>query len=186
MDQHQKERNLHAGGNPARGASQVPAPDPGTPRPCHAPHPAGGESSSAHTPRQTSEEDSCRIRQPAIAHSPNKRRSIAARMARKLKTKEERSKWRKEWPQCNHPRIMTWGQSLGSTAKEGGKEATFTALAQAFGVNDEVTDLFLQSPMENLQDLRYYFIEGGEIGEFVATTLGTEFSDSSNWQRFSG
>ena len=49
------------------------------------------------------------------------------------------------------------------------KEPTFTALAAGFSLDDTVRDLFLASPMENLEDFRYYFTEEKEIDAFVAT-----------------
>ena len=51
------------------------------------------------------------------------------------------------------------------------KEATFTALAANFGFNDEVTNLFLKGPMENLEDFRYYFADEEGIDAFVAEAL---------------
>ena len=48
------------------------------------------------------------------------------------------------------------------------KEATFAALAADFGLDDKVKDLFLEGPMENLEDFRYYFANEKEIDAFVA------------------
>ena len=48
------------------------------------------------------------------------------------------------------------------------KEATFAALSAKFGINDNVKDLFLDGPMENLEDFRYYFANEKEIDAFVA------------------
>ena len=50
----------------------------------------------------------------------------------------------------------------------GSKEETFTALTADFGFHDKVTALFLKSPMENLEDFRYYFADEKEIDAFVA------------------
>ena len=41
--------------------------------------------------------------------------------------------------------------------EKGSKEATFVALASEFKFDDKVKTLFLASPMENLEDFRYYF-----------------------------
>ena len=49
------------------------------------------------------------------------------------------------------------------------KKQTFTALAAGFSLDEKVRDLFLASPMENLEDFRYYFTEEREIDAFVAT-----------------
>ena len=51
----------------------------------------------------------------------------------------------------------------------GSKEATFTALADDFKFDGKVESLFLNGPMENLEDFRYYFAEEKEIDAFVAT-----------------
>jgi hypothetical protein len=53
-------------------------------------------------------------------------------------------------------------------ADKGSKEETFTALTANFGFHDKVRDLFLKSPMENLEDFRYYFADEKEIDIFVA------------------
>ena len=50
----------------------------------------------------------------------------------------------------------------------GSKEATFTALANDFRFDDRVTFLFLNGPMETLEDFRFYFTEEKEIDAFVA------------------
>jgi len=52
---------------------------------------------------------------------------------------------------------------------KGSKEATFTALATDFKLDDKVRGLFLGGPMENLEDFRYYFADEKEIDAFVAT-----------------
>ena len=51
---------------------------------------------------------------------------------------------------------------------QGSKEATFTALAAAFKLDGKITALFLKSPMENLQDFRFYFADEKEIDSFIA------------------
>ena len=48
------------------------------------------------------------------------------------------------------------------------KEATFTALADDFQFDKKVTALFLKSPMENLEDFRFYFAEEKEVDVFCA------------------
>ena len=55
-----------------------------------------------------------------------------------------------------------------NTVDRGNKEATPTALAADFTLDDKVRDLFLKSPMETLEDFRYYFAEEQEINSFVA------------------
>ena len=59
---------------------------------------------------------------------------------------------------------------------QGSKEATFIALTAAFGLDDRIRTLFLNGPMENLQDFRFYFADEKEIDAFVATddTLGDQ------------
>lgn len=51
---------------------------------------------------------------------------------------------------------------------KGSKEETFTDLAKDFNFDDKVKDLFLKGPMQNLQDLRYYFATESDIDSFVA------------------
>ncbi len=51
---------------------------------------------------------------------------------------------------------------------KGSKEETFTDLARDFKFDDKVKDLFLKGPMQNLEDLRYYFATESEIDAFVA------------------
>ena len=53
-------------------------------------------------------------------------------------------------------------------ADKGSKEETFTVLTANFGFHDKVRDLFLKSPMENLEDFRYYLADENEIDIFVA------------------
>jgi hypothetical protein len=48
------------------------------------------------------------------------------------------------------------------------KEATFAALAAKFGFDDKVRELFIDGPMENLEDFRYYFANEKEIDAFVS------------------
>ena len=50
---------------------------------------------------------------------------------------------------------------------KGSKEATFTALTAAFGLDDRIRTLFLNGPMENLQDFRFYFADEKKIDGFV-------------------
>jgi len=54
-------------------------------------------------------------------------------------------------------------------ADKGSKEATFTALAADFKLDDKVRGLFLGGPMETLEDFCYYFADEKEIDAFVAT-----------------
>jgi hypothetical protein len=49
-----------------------------------------------------------------------------------------------------------------------GKEATFTALAEDFQFDKKVMTLFLNSPMENLEDFRFYFAEEKEVDVLCA------------------
>ena len=41
--------------------------------------------------------------------------------------------------------------------EKGTKEETFSALAEAFNLDDKVKALFLKANMENLEDFRFYF-----------------------------
>ena len=50
----------------------------------------------------------------------------------------------------------------------GSKEATFSALADDFQFDKKVKQLFLDSPMVNLEDFRYYFAEEKEVDTFCA------------------
>ena len=50
---------------------------------------------------------------------------------------------------------------------QGSKEATFIALTAAFGLGDRIRTLFLNGPMENLQDFRFYLTDEKEIDGFV-------------------
>ena len=45
----------------------------------------------------------------------------------------------------------------------GSKEETFIALTADYGFDEKVRGLFLKSPMENLEDSRYYFADEKEI-----------------------
>ena len=49
------------------------------------------------------------------------------------------------------------------------KEETFTALADSFKFDDKIKALFLDGPMENLEDFRFYFAEETEVDAFVAS-----------------
>ena len=55
----------------------------------------------------------------------------------------------------------------GAPLQKGSKEETFAALAATYGLTNEVIDLFLKGPMENLEDFRYYFADEEEIDAFV-------------------
>ena len=50
----------------------------------------------------------------------------------------------------------------------GSKDRTFAALATDFNLDPKVLALFMASPMDNLEDLRFYFSEEKEIDAFVA------------------
>ena len=49
-------------------------------------------------------------------------------------------------------------------ADKGSKEATFTALAAGFELDDRIRGLSLGGPMEKLVDLHYYFTDEKEVG----------------------
>ena len=51
---------------------------------------------------------------------------------------------------------------------KGSEEATFTALAKDFGLDDSIRSLFLGGPMVILKDFRYYFADKKKIDAFVA------------------
>ena len=55
---------------------------------------------------------------------------------------------------------------------KGSKEETFAALAANFGLIEKVTNLFVNGPMENLEDFRHYFADEEEIDAFVAMGIG--------------
>ena len=48
----------------------------------------------------------------------------------------------------------------GAPLQTGSKEVTFAALAATYGFTNKVTNLLLSSPMESLEDFRYYFTDG--------------------------
>ncbi len=50
----------------------------------------------------------------------------------------------------------------------GSKEATFTTLADDLQFDKKVKQLFLDSPMVNLEDFRFYFAEEKEVDTFCA------------------
>ena len=58
---------------------------------------------------------------------------------------------------------------INAPVDQGSKEATFTALSAAFKLDDRITALLLESPMENLHDFRFYFADDEDIDEFMAT-----------------
>ena len=51
---------------------------------------------------------------------------------------------------------------------KGSKEATFRSLVDDFKLDERVYGLFIASPMDTLEDLRFYFAEEKEIDAFVA------------------
>ena len=61
--------------------------------------------------------------------------------------------------------------------EKGSKEATFTALASEFAFDDKIRQLFLDGPMVNLEDFRYYFSDETEIDSFVATETSIRGQD---------
>jgi len=48
------------------------------------------------------------------------------------------------------------------------KDATFACMAKDFNIDDKVLALLMASPMDNLEDFRYYFTEEKEVDAFVA------------------
>ena len=58
---------------------------------------------------------------------------------------------------------------INAPVDQGSKEATFTALAAAFKLDGRITTLLLKSPMENLQDFRFYFADDRDIDEFMTS-----------------
>jgi len=48
------------------------------------------------------------------------------------------------------------------------KQATFETLCTDFGIDDKVRQLFMDSPIENLQEFRFYFTAEDQIDAFVA------------------
>ena len=48
------------------------------------------------------------------------------------------------------------------------KDATFACMAKDFNMDDTVLALLMASPMDNLEDFRYYFTEEKEVDAFVA------------------
>ena len=125
-------------------------------------------------------------KESATAHALTSHKSITAKATEKHRNhNEERYKGWKKWLWSAQQRRKLWRKwirSLRVTEEEVSKEATFTVLADAFNLDDKVTDLFLKGPMENLQDFRYYFAEKEEIETFVAATLGAEIMNSSQWR----
>ena len=61
-----------------------------------------------------------------------------------------------------------------SLVDRGSKEATFAALAADFKLDDKVRTLFLNGPIENLEDFRFYFADEKEIDAFVAAEESLE------------
>ena len=53
-------------------------------------------------------------------------------------------------------------------SEKGSKEATFACLAKDFNLEDKVLALLMASPMDNLEDFRFYFSEEKEVDAFVA------------------
>ena len=58
-------------------------------------------------------------------------------------------------------------------SEKGNKDATFACLAKDFSLDDKVLALITASPMDTLEDFRFYFAEEKEVDAFVAldTTL---------------
>jgi hypothetical protein len=52
-------------------------------------------------------------------------------------------------------------------SEKGTKEATFTCLSKDFNLDDKVLALLMASPMDNLEDFRFYFTEEKEVDAFV-------------------
>jgi len=57
---------------------------------------------------------------------------------------------------------------------EGSKEATFTALAADFRLDDKARALFLKGSTKKLEDFRFYFVEESGIVAFVAMEKALE------------
>jgi hypothetical protein len=53
-------------------------------------------------------------------------------------------------------------------SEKGSKEPTFACLAKDFNLDDKVLALLMASPMDNLEDFRFYFSEEKEVDVFVA------------------
>ena len=103
--------------------------------------------------------------QSATSHTPTLRRAIATRAAKKQWRQRSRKMAGKIRAGSAASRYYgeRWIESLHGTGEGANKEETFKALADAFTLNNEVKDLLLKGPMENLQDFRYYFAEEEEI-----------------------
>ena len=56
----------------------------------------------------------------------------------------------------------------GAPTDRGNKQSTFKALADDFKMDEKVLALLMSSPMENLEDFRFYFTEEKDIDNFVA------------------
>ena len=74
-------------------------------------------------------------------------------------------------PSCGkwHPKgtLTHMAAEIVPSAK-GSKEATFACLAKDFNLDDKVLALLMKSPMDNLEDFRFYFSEEKEVDAFVA------------------
>ena len=53
-------------------------------------------------------------------------------------------------------------------SEKGNKDATFNCLAKDFNLEPKVLALLMASPMENLEDFRFYFSEEKEVDAFIA------------------
>ena len=65
--------------------------------------------------------------------------------------------------------LIRLGMAEITPVDKNSKEETFTALADSFKFDDKIKALFLDGPMENLEDFRFYFAEETEVDAFVAS-----------------
>ena len=57
------------------------------------------------------------------------------------------------------------------------KKETFEALCKDFNIDNQVLKLFEDSPIENLEEFRFYFTTEDQIDQFVAQATALKESD---------
>ena len=57
------------------------------------------------------------------------------------------------------------------------KAETFKLLCEDFSLNDKVLKLIMDSPMETLEDMRFWFVEEDEFPPFLATDKSLKGQD---------
>ena len=64
-------------------------------------------------------------------------------------------------------------------AQKASKKETFEALCKDFNIDNQVLKIFEDSPIENLEEFRFYFTTEDQIDSFVAQAASLKDADSA-------